>query len=115
MDISSAAVIILVGLVTLRWVIIGVGAALLLRPVRSCPACFGPTLMLHRRWLRRLAPWLEWRWCAGCGWQGPARRITERDHLPAATRVHGVHGEHREHEHGEHRGHPVDREQHPNS
>lgn len=75
MDVTSAAVFILLGLVALRWVVIGVGAALLLRPVRACPACFEATFLLHRRWLSRLLPWVEWRWCPRCGWHGPARRV----------------------------------------
>jgi hypothetical protein len=74
-DVSSAAVIILFGLVALRWVVVGIGAALLLRPVQACPACFAPTFLLYRRWLRRLMPWMEWRWCPRCGWHGPARRV----------------------------------------
>jgi hypothetical protein len=79
-DHSTIAVLILLGMVAMRWVIIGIGAAMLLRPVRDCPACFKPTLALRRVWLRRAAPWLEWRWCPHCGWQGPARRITGADH-----------------------------------
>jgi hypothetical protein len=94
-DTSSAAVIILVGFVALRWAAIGIGAALLLRPVRSCPACFAPTFVLYRRWLRRLAPWLEWRWCAACGWQGPARHLAESTPLPAGSREPGRHSTHR--------------------
>lgn len=75
MDVSVAAVIILLGLVALRGILIGVGIALILRPVRECPACFRETFGLHHRLLRFVA-WLEWRWCPGCGWQGPARRLS---------------------------------------
>lgn len=71
---SDFAVVVLLGLVVLRWVLIGVGAALILRPVVDCPACLRETRALHRPWLRRIAPWLEWRWCLACGWSGPARR-----------------------------------------
>lgn len=75
---SGAAVVILLGLVVLRWVLLGIGAALILRPVLECPACMRETRLLHRPWLRRVAPWLEWRWCAACGWSGPARRLARR-------------------------------------
>ena len=67
--------VVFLGLVLLRGVLIAVGAALLVRPVRQCPACFQATVELQRVWLRRLAPWLEWRWCPHCGWAGPARRV----------------------------------------
>lgn len=73
MDASVVAVAILLGLVALRWIVIGIGVALLLRPVRECPACFQETFGLHHRLLRHVK-WLEWRWCPHCGWHGPARR-----------------------------------------
>lgn len=77
MDGSLLAVTVLLGLVGLRWILLGVGAALLLRPVSSCPACFQPTLLQEVTWLiRRAAPWLEWRFCPHCRWQGPARRVS---------------------------------------
>ncbi|MGH7502488.1 MAG: hypothetical protein ACREL7_12115 [Longimicrobiales bacterium] len=79
MDTSIATVIVLLGLVALRWVVIGIGVALLLRPVRECPACFFETFGLHHR-LLRFAPWLEWRWCPNCGWHGPARRTGQVNH-----------------------------------
>jgi hypothetical protein len=73
MDISIGAVIVLGGLVLLRFVFIAVGAALLLRPVRECPACFGGTVRVKRPILEALTRIAEWRWCPCCGWQGPAR------------------------------------------
>lgn len=75
---SDLAIVVLLGLVVLRWVLLGIGAALILRPVDSCPACMAETHALHRPWLRRLAPWLEWRWCMACGWSGPAKHRPER-------------------------------------
>jgi len=73
---STLTVIVLLLLVGLRWVLLAVGVALLVRPVSSCPACAASsTLGLHRPWLRWLTSWLEWRWCPQCGWQGPARRV----------------------------------------
>ena len=68
------AVVVLLGLVLLRWGLLLVGASLLVARVRACPACFSETLPLRKRWLRRLAPWLGWRWCPTCGWEGPSRR-----------------------------------------
>jgi hypothetical protein len=76
-DLSWAAAIVLAGFVVLRWILLGLGAALLIRPVRDCPACFGPTFALQRPRLQRLAPWLEWRFCPRCRWQGPGRRVQE--------------------------------------
>ncbi len=75
MDESVLTVVVLLGLVALRGVLVGIGAALLLRPVSGCPACAAPTLGLHRPWLRRLLPFVEWRWCPECGWSGPARHL----------------------------------------
>ncbi|MGH8434812.1 MAG: hypothetical protein ACRERX_10060 [Pseudomonas sp.] len=67
-------VLVLGGLVLLRFVLIGVGAALIIRPVVDCPACFHQSLKIRYRWLTLLGSWLEWRWCPHCGWQGPARK-----------------------------------------
>ena len=66
-------VTVLLALVLLRWGLLVVGAIFLVARVRDCPACFEPTLKLRRPWLRRVAPWLEWRWCPTCGWQGLSR------------------------------------------
>lgn len=88
MENSTLTVIVLLGLVGLRWVILGIGAALIVRPVTACPACAECTLALHKPWLRRLARWLEWRFCPGCGWQGPARRVPDAAHAPGPKRTH---------------------------
>jgi hypothetical protein len=76
-DSSVVIVAVLLGLVALRILLIGLGAALILRPVVECPACFGPSFALYRRWLQSIVPWIEWRWCPRCGWQGPARRLPD--------------------------------------
>jgi len=76
-DSSDVIVAVLLGLVALRVVLIVLGAALIVRPVIECPACFGPSFSLYRHWVERLAPWLEWRWCPRCGWHGPARRVPD--------------------------------------
>lgn len=64
------------GLVLLRVVVVATAAALLIRPVRACPACFHPTVPLLIRPLAKLVPWVEWRWCPDCAWQGPARKAS---------------------------------------
>ncbi|HEX7051687.1 MAG TPA: hypothetical protein VF188_15895 [Longimicrobiales bacterium] len=64
---------VLLGLALLRIMVVLIGAALLIRPVSACPACFRECIAIRRPWLARLAPWCEWRWCPHCGWQGPAR------------------------------------------
>lgn len=66
------AVLVLVGLIALRVGLLGLGSALLVRPVRDCPACFRPTAPVRVRWLH-LLPRFEWRWCMDCGWRGLAR------------------------------------------
>ena len=66
-------VYVFLGLVLLRVVVLAIGFALIIRPVNACPACFHDTLKLQRIWLARLLPWMEWRWCPSCSWQGPAR------------------------------------------
>jgi hypothetical protein len=72
-DVSVASVVVLGGLVLLRFVIVGVGAALLLRPVRECPACFAHTVRVKRPVLEAVTRIAEWRWCTSCGWQGLGR------------------------------------------
>ena len=64
----------MLGLVLLRVVAILLFVAFLIGPAAACPACFQPSVPIRHRWLARLFPWLEWRWCPSCGWQGPARR-----------------------------------------
>jgi len=91
MDPTAAAVYVLLGLVALRVIIVGIGAALLLRPVRDCPACFADaTFRAHHRWLRLLAPWLEWRFCPRCGWHGPSRRLARGQPGPPGSAMTGV-------------------------
>lgn len=78
-DVSVSAAAVLGALVLLRWGFIFVGALLLLRPARSCPACFRRTLRIRRPVLTALLPRAEWRWCPSCRWQGPARREPRED------------------------------------
>lgn len=67
-------VLVFLGLVLLRVLAVGIGAALIIRPVRSCPACFQATLPIRKKWLRPARAY-EWRWCPACGWQGVGRRV----------------------------------------
>jgi hypothetical protein len=86
-------VIVLLGLVALRGVLLGIGAALIVRPVIECPACFAATSGLYHPWLRRIVPWLEWRFCVHCGWSGPGRRVvsgTGSQRSPGASRRQAV-------------------------
>lgn len=85
---STLTVVVLLLLVGMRWVLLAVGVALLVRPVSSCPACAASsTLGLHRPWLRWIVSWLEWRWCPECGWQGPARRVPAQLRVGTARRA----------------------------
>jgi hypothetical protein len=68
------AAFVLVVLIVLRVTLLTIGSVLLVRPVRSCPACFHSTAPVLHPWLERFTR-LEWRWCAHCGWSGPARRV----------------------------------------
>lgn len=81
---EAAAFFVLLALVLLRAGLILLGAALILRPVSACPACFRDTFLLRRRILATLAPWVEWRWCPHCGWQGPSKR---EDPRPVQARI----------------------------
>lgn len=68
-------VLVLLALALLRVAVVALGGALLVRPVRACPACFRATVSVRRPWLDRLARGYEWRWCPYCHWQGIARRV----------------------------------------
>lgn len=86
-EISLGAVAVLGVLVMLRWGLLLFGAALLLRPARSCPACFRSTVAIRRPFLAAVVRFAEWRWCPACGWQGPSRRrATERPWTTKSSR-----------------------------
>jgi hypothetical protein len=74
-DVSVGAVIVLGGLVFVRFGLVWFSATLLLRPARECPACFQPTALVRRPLITALLPNAEWRWCLSCAWQGPARKL----------------------------------------
>jgi hypothetical protein len=70
------------GLVAIRYAAVLFLAALIIRPVRSCPACLvAHTIPIRQPWLRPIARQYEWRWCPACGWQALARRVAP-GHLP---------------------------------
>ena len=65
----------LVGILSMLLVVTASVAYLALRRGRLCPHCGGSTNpVVLRRLLRLLSPWIQWRWCARCGWEGPGRR-----------------------------------------
>ncbi|HSM36224.1 MAG TPA: hypothetical protein VK837_07505 [Longimicrobiales bacterium] len=70
----TVVVLVFAGLVLLRVVLVGAGAMAIIRPVRSCPACFHDTVPVRKPLLQRIAPAFEWRWCPSCGWESLARR-----------------------------------------
>jgi hypothetical protein len=78
-DLSVSAVVVLGALVIVRWVVLLVAAALLVRPATSCPGCFRSTLAIRRPFLSAVMRFAEWRWCPACGWQGLSR-LREPDH-----------------------------------
>ena len=78
MELSVAAVLVLGGLVLLRWALVLFGAMLILRVARGCPACFRETLLIRGPRLAVLLPMAEWRWCPECGWQGPSLKEERR-------------------------------------
>lgn len=65
--------------VFLRLALITVVGLLIIRPVRDCLACFCPAVPIRMRWLVRFNSAFEWRWCADCGWEGPARKALDGD------------------------------------
>lgn len=76
--------LVFLGLVLIRVLAVSIGAALIVRPVTTCPACFRSTVPIRKGWLR-LAPAYEWRWCMSCGWQGIGKRVPRRRPPAAPT------------------------------
>lgn len=65
----------LVGILLMFLVVTASVAYLVLPRGRLCPHCGGATNpVVLRRLLRLLSPWLQWRWCSRCSWEGPGRR-----------------------------------------
>lgn len=76
---------VLGALVGLRVLAVAFLVAFIIRPVRSCPACFRSTVPIRTAWLRLLRAHLEWRWCATCGWEGLARRRPRAKSAPSGA------------------------------
>ena len=69
---------VFVFLILLRLLAVVIVAFAVIRPARSCPACFLPTVPVRVPWRLLLPGSFEWRWCPDCGWQGPSRRGPSR-------------------------------------
>ena len=69
-------VLVFAGLIVLRMLAIAALAALIIKPVQACPACFASsTFPVRYGFLRWLGRAYEWRWCPACGWEALARRV----------------------------------------
>ena len=70
---SMVLVATFAGLVLIRIFAVLVLAFFVIRPVRSCPACFAvSTIKVRRPLVRLLGARFEWRWCPDCGWEALA-------------------------------------------
>jgi hypothetical protein len=65
---------VLLATVLLRFSIVATVVYLLLPRGPSCPRCGVETATIRHRFVRRLLPSLEHRWCLDCGWNGLVRR-----------------------------------------
>ena len=73
-DQSVFALISVVGILTMLLVVTSSVVYLVLPRGRMCPRCGGCTSpIVLRRMLRVLSPWVQWRWCFRCEWEGPGR------------------------------------------
>ena len=79
-------ILVLLALTLLRVGLLAAGAALLIRPVRACPACRRETVRIRVRWLDRVGRRYEWRWCPHCRWEGLALRTPGIGRSGAARR-----------------------------
>ncbi len=67
--------IALLGILSLLLVVTASVLYLALPKGKLCPQCGGTTSpVVLRRLLKLLSLWVQWRWCARCGWEGPGRR-----------------------------------------
>ena len=65
----------LVGILSILLLVTASVAYLALPRGRLCPHCGGVTSpVVLRRLLRILSPWVQWRWCSRCAWEGPRLR-----------------------------------------
>ena len=75
-------VVVLFATVLLRAGIVLFVVYLILPATRTCPRCATDLTMIRHPVLRRLLPYVEHRWCLGCGWSGVVRRIPPPRPLP---------------------------------
>lgn len=73
-------VLVLLVTVVMRLAIITAVAYLLLQRGPRCPHCGIEMAAVRNRFLDRLLPVLERRWCLECGWDGVVRRVRGRPH-----------------------------------
>lgn len=74
--------IAVVGILLMLLVVTTSVAYLTLPKGRLCPSCGGATSpIVPRMALRVLSPWVQWRWCSRCGWEGAGRRGHDLDSL----------------------------------
>ena len=76
-------VTVLLVTVLMRYVMVGCVVYFLLPRGTRCPACGIEMLPIRHLVLDRGFPWLQRRWCLGCGWNGVVRREPSfREELP---------------------------------
>lgn len=94
------ALIAATGIFTMLLVVTSSVVYLMLPRGRMCPHCGGFTsTIVLRMMLRVLSPWVQWRWCSRCGWEGPGRRGPDLGILdPPADHEPGFRWSHRDHE-----------------
>jgi hypothetical protein len=67
-------VLVLFATVLLRAGIVLSVVYLILPATRVCPHCADDLVLIRHPVLRHLVPYVEHRWCLGCGWNGIVRR-----------------------------------------
>jgi len=81
-------VAVLLVTVLMRIAIVCAVVYLLLPPGPLCPHCRSAMLPIRNRFLDRLLPAIQRRWCLECGWNGVVRRGQARPTRTAAPPAH---------------------------
>jgi len=68
-------VVVLLATVLLRLVIVTTVVYLILPAGPLCPHCKVDMIPIRNRFVDRVLPALERRWCLECGWNGVVRRV----------------------------------------
>ena len=71
-------VVVLFATVLMRFAIILAVVYLLLPRGPLCPSCRVDMVLIRNRFLERVLPMVQRRWCLQCGWNGVARRVRPR-------------------------------------